>query len=63
MSENNEEWLTSSVAAKAVHLTRQTLNNYIRAGKLTPTFTTPGKHARWLLSDLKNQLEQLNRKD
>jgi len=48
--------LPTGEAAKAVGVDRTTLARWVSEGKVTPTWKTPGGHARWDVEDLKRQL-------
>lgn len=48
--------LTSQAAADQLGMHPSTLWRWAQAGKIRPSWTTPGGHARWDLDDLRNQL-------
>lgn len=51
-----ERLLSTGEAARALGIDRTTLSRYALDGTVTPTWRTPGGHARWDLDDLKHQL-------
>jgi excisionase family DNA binding protein len=55
----DEPLLTTGEAARALGLGRSTITKYVRDGRITPTWQTPGGHARWKLTDLRQQLDAL----
>jgi excisionase family DNA binding protein len=56
-----ERLLTTGEAAKALSIDRSTLARWQREGKVTPSWTTAGGHARWDLADLERQVSDLRR--
>lgn len=48
--------LTTSQLAVALELASSTIRHYRAKGRLTPTSTTPGGHARWDLADVRKAL-------
>jgi 8-oxo-dGTP pyrophosphatase MutT (NUDIX family) len=48
--------LTSTDAARALGISRQTLWRWQQAGDIRPAWVTPKGHARWNLDDLRRQL-------
>lgn len=53
--------LTTGQAAEQLGIHRRTLAAWWADGKVTPTFTTAGGHARWDLADLRRQIEEWRR--
>ncbi|WP_179797995.1 helix-turn-helix domain-containing protein [Actinomycetospora corticicola] len=51
--------LRTTEAARRVGVSQRSLNRWTTAGKLHPTFLTPGGHARWDEADLRRQLGML----
>lgn len=56
------EYVTTAVAAKTFGLGKTTLNSWVRQGIVRPAYTTAGGQHRWLLDDLRQQLENLGNK-
>lgn len=50
--------ITTGDAARAIGVTRETLNAWTRAGKVTPHNRTMGGHMRWDVADLLRQLDR-----
>ncbi|OZM83585.1 AlpA family transcriptional regulator [Pseudonocardia sp. MH-G8] len=57
-----ERLISTGEVARAVGLSRQTIQRYMREGLLTPVFTTTGGHARWRLDEVLEQLRALHRR-
>jgi len=51
-----EKPIPTGELAEALGVSRTAILEWQRTGKIKPAFLTPGKHARWLLSDVKEQL-------
>jgi predicted site-specific integrase-resolvase len=49
--------LTSREAARAIGISLQTLQRYVREGKVRPTLRLPSGQMRWDLDALKRQLD------
>lgn len=58
-----ERLVPTADAAKAIGVGRSTLARWASEGVVKPTLVTPGGHARWDVTDLKQQLDQLRRRD
>lgn len=56
---SEERLISTGEVARAVGLSRQTIQRYQREGLLTPVFVTTGGHARWRLSDVLAELKTL----
>jgi len=56
VGEKPEPLLTSSQVAELVGVSRHTIANWVRAGKLVPTLTTMGGQYRFRWSDVERQL-------
>jgi DNA-binding transcriptional MerR regulator len=56
---SEERLITTGEVARAVGLSRQTIQRYQREGLLTPVFVTTGGHARWRLPDVLDELKKL----
>ncbi|OLT00974.1 MerR family transcriptional regulator [Pseudonocardia sp. CNS-004] len=56
---DSDRLITTGEVARAVGLSRQTIQRYQREGLLTPVFVTTGGHARWKLDEVIEQLRQL----
>jgi excisionase family DNA binding protein len=56
---SDDRLISTGEVARAVGLSRQTIQRYQREGLLTPVFVTTGGHARWKLDEVMNQLRQL----
>jgi|GraSoiStandDraft_23_1057293.scaffolds.fasta_scaffold3190240_1 DNA-binding transcriptional MerR regulator len=59
---DKDRLISTGEVARAVGLSRQTIQRYQREGLLTPVFVTTGGHARWKLDDVIEQLRQLRPK-
>ena len=57
------ELLTTAELARELRLTRKTIYRYVRDGKITPEFTTPGGEHRWRLETVLEQLRALRKRD
>jgi excisionase family DNA binding protein len=55
--------LTTSELADALSLSLKSIQRYLRDGKITPAYTTPGGHHRWDLDDVREQLRRLRLRD
>lgn len=51
--------ISTGEAAKTIGVHATTLLRWWQDGKVIPAYVTPGKHARWDLDDLRDQLKQL----
>ncbi|GAA4845294.1 hypothetical protein GCM10023201_40620 [Actinomycetospora corticicola] len=54
-----DELLPTTQAAKVVGVNRRTLQDWVKAGLVTPTQRTAGGHARWDPEDLRRQVEEV----
>lgn len=52
----NSAYVTTRAAASALNLDPATLTRWVKAGKITPAYRTPGGHLRWDVADLRRQL-------
>jgi predicted site-specific integrase-resolvase len=52
----DEPFVTTAVAAKAIGVGTSTLQRWAARGLVTPALRTPGGQARWLVSELRDQL-------
>lgn len=57
-----ERLVSTGEAAKALSVSRTTLSRWIREERVTPTSWTAGGHARWDVSDLQRQLDELRKR-
>lgn len=55
--------LTNGEAARELGIGASTLAHWIADGKVTPTFTTAGGHARWELADLRRQVDEWRKRE
>jgi len=53
--------VATGVAAKAIGVAHSTLARWWAEGKVTPTYVTPGGHARWHVEALREQLRAQRR--
>jgi predicted site-specific integrase-resolvase len=51
-------YVTTSEAARAIGVARQTLARWWHDGYVRPALVTPGRQARWDVEDLKQQLRE-----
>jgi predicted site-specific integrase-resolvase len=58
---DDEPYVSTSVAAAAIGVTRGTLVRWWNDGTVTPALLTPGGHARWDIDDLRKQLRAKRR--
>jgi excisionase family DNA binding protein len=58
MSGVPERLLTTAEIAAALHVNAQTVQRWVRAGRIRPTATTPGGQYRFRLDDVLEQLNQ-----
>jgi DNA-binding transcriptional MerR regulator len=56
---DDEEELTTGVAAKRLGISRMTLVRYADEGYVAPSRVLPSGHRRWKLSELQRQLRDL----
>ncbi|WP_214403532.1 helix-turn-helix domain-containing protein [Pseudonocardia lacus] len=63
MEDKPEPLLTSSQVAELVGVSRHTIANWVRAGKLVPTLTTMGGQHRFRWSDVARQLREARERD
>jgi DNA-binding transcriptional MerR regulator len=61
--EDPDRLLTTSEAAKAIGVSRETLASYARRGLLRPAFRLPTGQLRWRLSSLEQQLAEVDVED
>lgn len=54
--------LTTGELAKALGVSRGAVQSWQRGGLITPQFTTPGGHHRWVLDDVRAQLQELRQR-
>lgn len=56
----NDEWLTTGELARALGVSRGAVLKWANADPplITPVFSTPGNHHRWVLEQVREQLEQ-----
>ncbi|MEU6699862.1 helix-turn-helix domain-containing protein [Pseudonocardia sp. NPDC046786] len=59
MSEDPPRLLSTGRAARALGVGHQTLADWVRTGKVKPTFTTAGGHYRFDLDDLRRQIAEI----
>ncbi|HEX5120368.1 MAG TPA: MerR family transcriptional regulator [Pseudonocardiaceae bacterium] len=55
--------LSTGDAARELGIARSTLARWWADGLVTPALVTAGKHARWDLDDLREQLRNLRQRD
>ncbi len=55
--------VTTSELARALSLSKRTIQRYRSLGVLVPELESPGGHARWDVENVKQQLRDLRRKD
>jgi DNA-binding transcriptional MerR regulator len=56
---STESLLTTAQVAKALGVSSRTIVRYAGRGWITPVQTLPSGHRRWLLSQVRGQLRQL----
>jgi excisionase family DNA binding protein len=52
--------LTTGELAKELGVSRGAILKWQKAGWITPEFVTPGKHARWNVENVREQLQKLH---
>ncbi|MBA3906786.1 MAG: helix-turn-helix domain-containing protein [Pseudonocardiales bacterium] len=52
-----EDLLTTAEVARRLGVAPRTVGNWIQSGRLKPTLTTMGGHARFLWEDVEDQVE------
>jgi DNA-binding transcriptional MerR regulator len=55
--------LTTNQLAQELGLSRRSIVRYAADGKITPAYTTPGGHHRWIADDVLRQLRELRHRD
>ena len=53
-------YVTTGEAAEAIGVSRNTLERWARDGRVTPANRTAGRHYRWDIDDLRQQLREIN---
>jgi excisionase family DNA binding protein len=59
----DEALLTSADVAKRLGVTSQTIARWVRGGRLTPAYVTPGGQYRFRWSEVREQLNLRERRD
>ena len=57
-----ERLVTTSELARALSLSRRTIQRYRSLGVLVPELESPGGHARWDIEKVKEQLRALRKR-
>ncbi|MDN5919819.1 MAG: helix-turn-helix domain-containing protein [Pseudonocardia sp.] len=55
--------LTTAELARALSLSERTIQRYRQSGELIPDLVSPGGHARWSLTGVRDQLRALQERD
>ena len=55
--------VTTSELARALSLSKRTIQRYRSLGVLVPELESPGGHARWDVEKVKQQLRELRQRD
>jgi DNA-binding transcriptional MerR regulator len=55
--------VTTSELARALSLSKRTIQRYRSLGVLVPELESPGGHARWDIEKVKQQLRELRQRD
>ena len=56
-------YLTTGALAKELGVSAGAILKWTRDGLITPAFTTPGGHHRWLLDDVRRELRERRQRD
>jgi DNA-binding transcriptional MerR regulator len=55
------DFVTTSVAARAIGVAPRTLAKWVQDGLVTPALITAGGHYRWQVDELREQLRAMRR--
>lgn len=60
VAREDPELVSTDRAARAVGVSRSTLWRWIALGYVTPTSRTAGRHLRWDVNELREQIRKMN---